>query len=961
MRKFSILSASKSRQLTPSHSRLKAAKLCCLLALSAPVAALAQQPTDSVPKLQGSALDYMLQRPSVTKHYENKKFGDHLFVDMGGGLNVIGQRNFKPGITAEASIGDWITPEHGVRIGLGGNIYRQGDGKTKTLDLSLDYLMNITAVANRFYPEQKPFEVWGVAGIDAIYSRKNGENEKGLGFHVGLRGKYNFSPYTYIYVEPKAGLLQDDVTFAHTSRGARPVGSVTLGLGYQLLANGRRAHNYGEGGFNDFGHNLNGFFVSVMGGGSFLLNAHPSTWKDNAGARAAVSVGKWFTPYHALRLSANISGMKQSGASKVKSIGGQLEYMTNLHNVFGGVNVNRHWWVNGLAGLSINGASSGNGRKAVLGIGGGLQGNVRLAQGLTFNLEPRIDFYQKDYAMHHSTVSGYDFVPSLLAGFTYTYNATEMHARQTDEPFESLAWHSHSFIETAAGLNLNVTSSNIRHPKHSLRPQLYLGLGKWFTPLHGVRLWTQAATTRYTPSSSLRHMEVGVDYLFNFTNALVGYTPDRKLELTGGLGMNLSSRANSTKVFYGLDASLRGTWYPNSFLGIFIEPKLQGYGKNYLPSEVGKGNIDFIASGMAGVQFNLRNYNRQMAEAAVEEDGGLRSSLSVAGGFLVPIKSPRSKNAYRGTGRLSYTQWFSPLSAWRGNLQMGLGKLNEAKYGFAEVGVDYLADLTAYTYGYDPDRICTVSALAGVNLGADYSSKKVYFNGDVHVGGQLAFRVAPNLKLYGEPQIGYHFSKRYNHDRLARWQMVGLVGLDYSFNRTGNLKTISAPTYKRYASVSVGTGSTSRNCSQSPRRYRWVMQEALTYGQWLSGLQGFEVGLSNTTIPRHGQYNENITSVRANYMLNLCSAITGESTNDKRFQLSGLAGLSLNVASRQGQDTKVVPGVQFALQGGYRVTPRVELFLQPDLAIYSSKINATDNSHPIDGQMTLSVGTKFNF
>ncbi len=957
MKKLNILTQTESRLL-----RRNAAKLCCLLALSTPaVMAQAQQPTDSVRRLDKSALEYMLQRPSVTKHYENKKVGDHLFVEMGGGFNAIGQRNFKPGVTAGGSFGDWITPEHGVRIGLGGNLYRQGDNKTKTLDLSLDYLMNITAVANRFYPEQKPFEVWGVAGVDAIYSRKNGENRTGLGMHVGLRGKYNISPYTYIYIEPKASLLQDDVTFVKSSRGARPVGSLTVGLGYQLLGINHRAHNYGEGGFHDYGHHLNGMFVSVMGGGSFMANSHPSTWKDYAGARVGVSLGKWFTPYHAVRVTATTTAMKQNGESKVKAIAGQFEYMTNLHNVFGGVDVSRSWWVNGLAGLSVNGSSSGQGRKCVLGVGAGLQGNARLAPGLTFNIEPRVDLYQKNYAVHHSTIKGVDLVPSLLFGFTYCYNATEMHALKTDEPFESQAWHSHTFIETAAGLNLNLTSSTVRHPKHSLRPQMYLGLGKWFTPLHGARIWTQAATTRYTPSQSKRHMEIGVDYLFNFTNALMGYTPGRKLELTGGLGMNLSNRAGSKTLFYGLDASLRGTWYPNSFLGIFIEPKVQGYGKNYLPSEVGKGNIDFIASGMAGVQFNLRNYNKAQAEALVDEDGGLRSSISVAGGFLVPINSPRTKNSYRGTGRLSYTQWFSPLSAWRGNVQMGLGKVQQAKFGFAKVGVDYLADLTAYTYGYDPDRICTVNALAGVNIGADYSQKKVYFNSDIHVGGQLAFRIADNLKLYGEPQIGYHLSKRYNHNRLGRWQVLGLVGLDYSFNRSGDLKSIAAPKYKHYASITVGTGSTSRNCSQSPRRYRWVMNENLSYGQWLTGLQGFEVGLSNTTIPRHGKYNENITAVRANYMLNISSAITGESTDGKRFQLSGLAGVSLNVASRQNQDTKVVPGLQFALQGGYMVTPQVEFFLQPEVTAYSSKINATDNSHPIDGQCTLSVGTKFHF
>ena len=45
----------------------------------------------------------------------------------------------------------------------------------------------------------------------------------------------------------------------------------------------------------------------------------------------------------------------------------------------------------------------------------------------------------------------------------------------------------------------------------------------------------------------------------------------------------------------GLDASLRATWRPNRLMGFFIEPRLQGYGDNLLPSTLSFAKLDLIA------------------------------------------------------------------------------------------------------------------------------------------------------------------------------------------------------------------------------------------------------------------------------------------------------------------------------------------------------------------------------
>ena len=94
---------------------------------------MAGAPLISNAQLSNSAFDYMLQRPQVTKSYKDKKFIDHLFMDFGFGGNIMGHHNVKLGPTTEMGLGDWISPEHGVRLNFYGGTYKIGGKETKAL------------------------------------------------------------------------------------------------------------------------------------------------------------------------------------------------------------------------------------------------------------------------------------------------------------------------------------------------------------------------------------------------------------------------------------------------------------------------------------------------------------------------------------------------------------------------------------------------------------------------------------------------------------------------------------------------------------------------------------------------------------------------------------------------------------------------------------------------------------
>lgn len=920
--------------------------------------------TGLVAQVPGSALDYMLQRPPVLKHFDKKSFADRTFLEIGGAGNAMGTSSPKAGLQAEAAFGDWATPEHGWRVAMQGGVYNTYDTKAKFMGLSLDYLLNLSAVANRTYDVPKKFEVIGVAGLDVQHSRNEGHAENGLGFHVGLRGQYALSPYTYLYVEPRGLLLSDNISQESTWHNWRPAAALSVGVGYRLSPH----LGYPVATPDSLRRRLwpDGLFVSLAGGGSFQGNANSSSWADYTGYRATFAVGKWFSPVHALRLSGHVDYLRQPTTANVKAIGGQLEYMANLHNVFGGYNPSRRWWINALAGAGVSASSAAAGKHVVPALSAGLQGNVRVSSTVDLFVEPRVDIYDGKYSASSATVDDWDIIPSLMFGASYTYGGTPVGKgeRVAEEDFQQASWHDHVFIEFGGGLNVPIIRDGMTRAHQYSRPQAYVGVGKWLTSLHGVRLWAQASQTEWqnSPAKRLRHMEMGADYLFNISNALFGYNSARRCELSGGLGFNLSKVDDHDGLQLGFNASLRGTWHLNPLLALYAEPMVLGYGHRYLPSALGDRKVDFIALGQMGVQFNLTGYDHKAGFDAALADGGLPSRLSVAGGIGAAASHLRNGHYYGAIGRVAYEKWFTPLSAWRTTLQGFCNKSTYGKYAALSAGVDYMTDLTAHAYGYDPARRLTMTAFAGFNVGVDYARQSTRFAPDLHWGGQMAVRVSDKVRIFLEPQINYRFSTRYRDEKLARWQPQLLIGADYSFKPRKSTEKIDRPRRKQFFSVGMGTGAFTANLTAIhpfARKFTFVTEAA--YGQWVTGIHGWQAAVSHTLAQRYGAGSEGITAVKAYYVMNMRSAITGEPSEDKLLQLTGMAGASLNFGTRPGRNAQIVPGVQAAMQMGFRLSPLVEVYLQPEAAVYSNRIEPRGTSHPADGELRLTLGTKFHF
>lgn len=727
-------------------------------------------------QIEGSALNYMLQRPRVAKEWRDQKPFGHLFVDAGIGFNMMGRRSPEMGVTAEMNIGNWFTPEHGVRLNVNGGAWSTDGLKAKYAALGIDYLLNITALAQpgRYY-EPKRFEVYGIGGIDLAMSHNGTTTNYGLGAHVGLRGQLALSRFTYAYLEPRFGLVEDQISHVNTWHGYRPYGIVTVGFGYRVPSERRHYDDpyRGRHGFAD------GLFVSALVGPSFLANAHISTWDDYTGVRSVASVGKWFDPYNAVRLSLGATTVKPYGVHRTKALGVQLDYMLNMHNAFGGVDPERWFWVNGVAGFSFNrSADDRHYRRNSWGAGAGLQANVRLSRGLTFALEPRVDMYTEHFIPRYNTFRRWDVMPSLLAGFTYTY-----------------------------------------HDSYAL------------------------------------------------------------------------------------------------------------------------------------------------ARRAEGKRGERRASFSIAGGLASAANKLKQSDFWMPVARISYTGWSRSANGLRLSLDGTMQRYVENKrYAKAVAAVDWLADLTAMNYGTDHQGWLSLRTVAGFAVGADYGEQKAYFASDVHVGGQARIRLSQTTGLFIEPQMAYELSKRFEGRNWGRVTPRVLVGFDYTMHREKRSSELSdAPEERNFIDVSGGIGYYSGTFGKVARRDKLTYNIRAGYGRWLNGVHGVYGSVSNTFAKRPGNTTDNITALSVDYMMNLRNAITGEQNDDRLFQLTGLAGAQLGINSGEGHSTKVAPGVNAALQAGFRVSRHVELYVEPSATVYTKNIDPQYGSKPANGELNVKAGLKLHF
>ena len=142
---------------------------------------------------------------------------------------------------------------------------------------------------------------------------------------------------------------------------------------------------------------------------------------------------------------------------------------------------------------------------------------------------------------------------------------------QTKEKYVNEKASDNIFVSVTGGISM-VNSGKSEGKFGSPAPHITLSLGKWFTPVWGVRaqggLWranfdTQHSYGEYNTSGTAAsyHKNVGqirLDAMYNLSNAIWGYNPDRLFNLSvfAGPGITIAKTANGM-----VDTSDPNMWY----------------------------------------------------------------------------------------------------------------------------------------------------------------------------------------------------------------------------------------------------------------------------------------------------------------------------------------------------------------------------------------------------------------
>ena len=755
--------------------------LIFLFALFTPDSVAVQTPDEELPDVevvrtfQGNARDYVLQKPQISQSFGKRHILDHSFLEIGGGGTLPFAAGHELGGAAHLAFGNWVRPEHGWRISATFGKFIDMGVDQNVWGLNLDYLLNISAVANREYLSPKPLEVFAILGAGANMSTGyNLSRTMGFNVHTGLRAQWNFSKSFYAFGEAQVGgylgrLYHKRAKSINMNRYAVQ-GTFEAGLGIHMpeFIDFCRQSQISE----PFEHPnfLSHTFIQFLAGPSWLTNGKLAA-RHYHGPRFSLGFGKWFNPYFALRLSANAEGNQPD---RLHIYGVQTEAMWNLFNTFGGYRKHRPFQVSLLAGP---GAYYTTVKSFVPSIGGGLQFDIRPWERFSILVEPRVDAYYLNgtYVKNRLAV-----IPSVMVGLAFNQGVLKrQHSTEEQEEFDPTdggrrkddhRWFDNFFLDVSGGWAMDINRTSLKHVWKSLNSTVNLGVGKMFTTIHGARFWGESTEISDEHGGYVNYSSWGADYVVNLTNAFHNYRndliPHGRGEFMAMAGVGLAQRTDNHRLHLQVHFGLRGLLHLTPTASVFLEPHVRIAHYTLMhPESKAIFHMSILGAVNAGLQVNINSHYSQYNKEQYDEDKTTkRRWAGISGGYSVD-GSQLHTSAGRGFDlRLTYGQWFRPASAWRVSAEFNHQGTSDNHFTRCGVSADYMLSLTTLCRGYEPERIVDLRYTLGVFL--PYSNKG--FKPDLHTGLQLNFRLNNRYDLYLEPQVG-------------RKDANLLLGLNYKF------------------------------------------------------------------------------------------------------------------------------------------------------------------------------------
>ena len=277
------------------------------------------------------------------------RWKDNIFVQIGGGVNVLFEEGYTQGLNLmaapafEISLGKWFSPDFGVRLGYqGGSLKEWLDAPRPLLAATPATLRGIQGyqlnakydyfhadilwdLTNLLYPRHYN-RIWSLipyyhTGFYNVNTTQGKLYRDGFAAGFGLINTLRITPELGAYLDLRATVLNANMLGRGNSFGYK--GTVLAGLTYNIggVGNWTPAWQYRKNGYNEpLKSNIvtgpspyldnklwENVFISVGGGVNMLFERQIST----AGFAPAIDVnfGKWFSPQFGIRLGVQGASM----------------------------------------------------------------------------------------------------------------------------------------------------------------------------------------------------------------------------------------------------------------------------------------------------------------------------------------------------------------------------------------------------------------------------------------------------------------------------------------------------------------------------------------------------------------------------------------------------------------------------------------------------------------------------
>ena len=723
------------------------------------------------------------------------EFKPHGFISLSGGVNsalsghmrILKDKSVQP--IFGAHLGYFFNEVSGLRLGGKAGLLgefrpnTQNYMRTKMLSADLSYMFNITNALLDFRHDRR-FNASAIIGASAMYnSGPTGDGSKQSvipGMDLGLQFNYFVSPYVGIFLEPSLSIYNDKLiatTFTPLNRDL--LASLKLGINYYLnpVYTGERKNKMQSENAAD------NSFVSIGGSANFIVSTPTLTRHmfDYVTPGVSFSAGKWFNAYSAMRFS--VAGATatnpriDSHKHNMKMLTLSADYMYNLHTIMFGYDPGRNFNMYGLLGLSTAFSKETDNAKVAVGGNFGFQGNFKITDVTSFFIEPKVSVFNSNYA-RGLTSSKADVPLSLALGFNFTRNNSKDHVKNS---FENESFLDNTYISVSGGANALMSGTLRKYKSDAVQPIVGVTAGKWFNPVSGIKLHAFGGSLGEESPRTEEYMKTKVvgldlDYVFNITNFLCGYSKDRLFSVNAFFGAtalfntNYAGDGSTPNVMFGGNAGIQAGINVTKDLCLYIEPKIGLYDGRLETREFLPCGADVWASTSLGLTYNINGANYRRSK----EDYNGRNKAWVYGGAGVGTNLSSNLNSLQSgmTFTAGLESEISPVSRIRigykySNYPCIPEKATKDEDMYNGIDLNYMANVSNFVGGINDRRIVSVLPFAGVSMGMSKFEESYKFAATVNGGLNLSFRLLPIVDLFIEPRVdvGSKYLSMYNNHR----------------------------------------------------------------------------------------------------------------------------------------------------------------------------------------------------